>query len=135
MQFIQEELIIDTKDSVQLINITQEIEDIITKHDIVEGLVNISTKHTTTSIIINEDEEGLKRDIISCYEKIVPPDNYHHNRIDNNATSHIKAVLSAPNQTLPITDGKLNLGIWQSIFFVEYDGPRHNRQVTITIIK
>ena len=132
--FLTEEIIISTKKEIELINLTTKINQSITDNNITEGLVNISTKHTTSSIIINEDEEGLKEDIVNFYEKIVPYDNYFHDRIDNNARSHLKSLLSTPNQTLPIINGKLSLGIWQSIFFVELDGPRKNRRVTVTII-
>ena len=84
--------------------------------------------------MINEDEEGLKKDYVKFLEKIVPNDNYLHDRIDNNATSHLKAMLTTPTQTLPIIDGKISLGTWQSIFFVELDGPRSNRTINIMII-
>lgn len=135
MYFIQEKISINTKNDVELVNITNQINIIIKKHQLSDALINISTKHTTSSIIINEDEEGLKKDIINFYEKIVPEDNYLHNRIDNNARSHLKSLLSDSNQTIPIVGGRLSLGTWQSIFFLELDGPRKNRTVTITIIK
>ena len=124
----------NTNQNVEVINITSNVNDIIRKHDITNGIVNISTKHTTSSIMINEDEEGLKKDYVKFLEKIVPNDNYLHDRIDNNATSHLKAMLTTPTQTLPIIDGKISLGTWQSIFFVELDGPRSNRTINIMII-
>ena len=124
----------NTNQNVEVINITSNVNDIIRKHDITNGIVNISTKHTTSSIMINEDEEGLKKDYAKFLEKIVPNDNYLHDRIDNNATSHLKAMLTTPTQTLPIIDGKISLGTWQSIFFVELDGPRSNRTINIMII-
>lgn len=131
---ITDEIIINTNNKVELVNITGKINQIIKEQDINEALVNISTKHTTSAIIINEDEEGLKKDIINFFEKIVPYDNYFHDKIDNNARSHLKSLLSSPNQTLPIIDGRLSLGIWQSIFFIELDGPRRNRKISITIL-
>ncbi len=134
MNFIHETITIDTKSSVELINITSEVQKIIRLKNIENALVNISTKHTTTSIIINEDESGLKKDIINFYEHLVPFDNYFHDRIDNNARSHLKSLLSNSNQTLPVIDGKISLGTWQSIFLVELDGPRKRRRIDITII-
>ncbi|MGN1321129.1 MAG: secondary thiamine-phosphate synthase enzyme YjbQ [Methanosphaera sp.] len=134
MSIIHDMIHINTNQNVEVINITSNVNDIIRKHDITNGLVNISTKHTTSSIMINEDEECLKKDYVKFLEKIVPNDNYLHDRIDNNATSHLKAMLTTPTQTLPIIDGKISLGTWQSIFFVELDGPRSNRTINIMII-
>jgi secondary thiamine-phosphate synthase enzyme len=125
---------IDTTQKYELINITSKIEEIIRNNDVNEGLINISTKHTTSSIIINEDEEGLKDDIINVLKQVIPDNNYLHDRIDNNAKSHLMAMLTTPTQTLPIINGKLSLGTWQSIFFLELDGPRMNRIITISII-
>ncbi len=134
MNFIHETLSIDTNSGVELINITSEVQRIIKSNKIENALVNISTKHTTTGIIINEDEKGLKEDIINLNEHLIPFDDYYHDRIDNNARSHLKSLLSNPNQTLPVINGKISLGTWQSIFFVELDGPRKNRCIDITII-
>ncbi len=134
MEVIHECIDITTKNRIELINITIQIISLIHDHDITNGIVNISTKHTTSAIIINEDEENLKMDIKNYLEKVVPKDNYHHDRIDNNASSHLRALLLSPSETLPIIDGYLNLGTWQSIFFIELDGPRAIRNVNITII-
>lgn len=134
MNFIHETISIDTKNGVELINITQEVQRIIRSNEIENALVNISTKHTTTGIIINEDEKGLKEDIINLYEHLIPFDDYFHDRIDNNARSHLKALLSNSNQTLPVINGQISLGTWQSIFFVELDGPRKSRCIDITVI-
>ncbi len=134
MEVIHECIDITTKNRIELINITIQIISLIHDHDITNGIVNISTEHTTSAIIINEDEENLKMDIKNYLEKVVPKDNYHHDRIDNNASSHLRALLLSPSETLPIIDGYLNLGTWQSIFFIELDGPRAIRNVNITII-
>lgn len=135
MKFIHEEITIDTSENVELINITHIVNEIVQKNNMVEGLVNISTKHTTTSIIINEDEEGLKNDIINLYGDIINLKHYFHDKIDNNARSHLKSILSSSNQTLPVICGELSLGIWQNIFFAEFDGPRKSRKIIITLIK
>ncbi|MBR0471394.1 MAG: YjbQ family protein [Methanosphaera sp.] len=134
MNIIKEEIIINTHKEVELINITSKINEIISEKEVQDGLVNISIKHTTSAIIINEDESGLKKDIIKLYEQIIPFDDYFHDKIDNNARSHLKASLSTSNQTLPIINGKMSLGVWQSIFFVEFDGPRKRRKILITLI-
>ncbi|WP_455644771.1 secondary thiamine-phosphate synthase enzyme YjbQ [Methanosphaera sp.] len=129
-----DEIHISSQENIEIINITNQISKIIQKHGLENGLINISTKHTTSSIMINEDEKGLKKDYINFLEKIVPNDNYYHDRIDNNAKSHLKSMLTTPTQTLPIINGKISLGTWQSIFFVELDGPRQNRIINITLM-
>lgn len=134
MNIIHENMKIDTNNSIEVINITKQVQKIIDNNKIHDGLINISTKHTTSSIMINEDETGLKKDYITFLEKIVPDDNYFHNRIDNNATSHLKAMLTTTNQTIPVINNHVSLGVWQNIFFIELDGPRKNRTINITII-
>ncbi|WP_204355195.1 secondary thiamine-phosphate synthase enzyme YjbQ [Methanosphaera sp. BMS] len=132
---IIESITIDSAEKCELINITSNINEIIGKNNVESGLVNISTRHTTSGIIINEDESGLKEDIVNVLEEIIPYKNYLHDRIDNNARSHLMATITTPTQTLPIVDGRLSLGTWQSIFFLELDGPRLNRKVTISILR
>lgn len=132
---IIESITIDSAKKCELINITSHINDIIRENNVESGLVNISTRHTTSGIIINEDESGLKEDIVNVLEEIIPYKNYLHDRIDNNARSHLMATITTPTQTLPIVNGRLSLGTWQSIFFLELDGPRLNRKVTISILR
>lgn len=132
---INEKITIDTQDSVELVNITDMIDDIISENNIENDLINIQTTHTTSNIIINEDEEGLKYDFINFIKNIIPDGNYRHDMIDNNAKSHLMSmIVGCQSQTLTIVDGKLSLGIWQSIFFLEVDGPRCNRCINVTII-
>jgi secondary thiamine-phosphate synthase enzyme len=117
-----------------LIDITSEVQKEVTKREISEGICIISTRHTTTGIIINENESGLKEDILNLLQKLVPTGvEYMHNSIDNNADAHLRAVLLGTSEALPITQGKLELGTWQSIFFAEMDGPR-SREINITIL-
>ena len=99
------------------------------------GIVNIFSKHSTSAICINENERGLLSDFEKVLKDIVKEnDNYRHDFIDNNAASHIRAFLLGSSETIPIVDGRLNLGTWQSIFFVEMDGPRRNRTIDLTFI-
>lgn len=102
MQIINRKIHIDTTDKTQIINITDEIQKIINNENINEALVNIQTKHTTSSIIINEDETGLKHDFIKFINTIIPDDNYEHDMIDNNAKSHLQSMLLNSNQTIPL---------------------------------
>ena len=123
-----------THNRMEIINITTEVNFILEKSSIKKGLVNIYSKHSTSGIIINEDEPGLLKDFQNTLETLVPSNgNYKHDIIDNNADSHIRSFLIGNSETIPLYNGKLDLGTWQSIFFVELDGPR-TRKVTVTIV-
>jgi len=126
---------IQTKTRIELIDITDRVRALVKESGIKDGICVISTRHTTSSIIVNENERGLRTDILDMLKEIVPENkNYAHNSIDNNADSHLRATLLGMSETIPIEDGHIVLGTWQSIFFVELDGPR-DRSVNVTIIK
>ena len=93
----------------------------------------VYSPHTTTAIIVNENEHGLVGDILRLIDAIVPQDGYAHDRIDNNARSHLQAVILGNSACMPVADGGLALGTWQSVFFVELDGPRR-RRLTVRIL-
>ena len=126
---------IRTSKRVELVDITEEVKSEVQKSGIVNGICVVSTGHTTTAIILNENETGLRHDILDLLEKLIPPSaGYQHDRIDNNADAHLKAVILGPSETIPVMGGELVLGTWQRIFFVELDGPRQ-RTVNIDKIK
>lgn len=126
---------IETSKRIELVDITSEIQEEVKKSEIPEGICLISTRHTTAGIIVNENESGLREDILNLLDKLVPTSaGYRHDRIDNNADSHLRAVLLGASEALPILEGKLELGTWQRIFFAEMDGPR-NRTINITLLR
>jgi secondary thiamine-phosphate synthase enzyme len=126
---------IHTTTRTELIDITDRMRGLVKESGVEDGICVISTRHTTSGIIINENERGLRSDILGMLETLVPENkNYAHNQIDNNADSHLRAVLLGSSATIPIEDGHLVLGTWQSIFFVELDGPR-SRSVNVKIIE
>lgn len=119
---------------VEIIDMTQDINDILTKSKIKDGLINVFAKHSTAGIVINENESGLVKDFQNALESLIPENNnYLHDRIDNNADSHIRSFFIGSSETIPVENGHLSLGTWQSIFFVELDGPR-NRKFVITVM-
>ena len=126
---------IKTSERTELIDITDRVRKEIIESGIKNGICLISTRHTTSCIIINENERGLRNDIMDMLEALVPGEkNYAHDQIDNNADAHLRAVLLGMSEVIPIEDGHPLLGTWQSIFFVELDGPR-NRSINIKIIE
>ncbi len=113
-----------TKKKEEILDITAEVERFIEE----SGTALIYTPHTTASVILNEAESGLLQDILSALERIVPYNaQYRHNDIDNNATAHIKASILGNAVVVPFENGKLQLGTWQRVLFVEFDGPRTRR--------
>jgi len=129
------ELIFATNQKKEFILLTLQIENFVSESKIKEGFCLINSLHATGAIIINENEEGLKEDILNSLTKLFPDDiNYKHNIHDNNASAHIASILLGQNQTLIIRNGRLQRGTWQDIFFLELDGPRQGRKVLLKII-
>ena len=124
---------IRTTSRIQLIDITATINEEIAEAGIKTGMAMVYSPHTTTAIIINENEPGLKEDILKLLNLIVPQGRYAHDRIDNNARSHLQAIVLGNNVCMPIEKKELALGTWQNVFFVELDGPR-NRRLTVRIV-
>lgn len=134
MRIINDSIEIKTIQRFQLLDISSQLDGIIKSSGIKEGILTIFTRHSTSGIIINENEPRLLGDIESTLERLIPESEvYGHNAIDNNADSHLKAVFLGGSQTIPIENNQMDLGTWQSVFFVELDGPR-NRRIKITIL-
>jgi len=127
------EIKISSNKRVEFIDITQEVQKIVDSSGIKEGAVLVFTRHTTTGLMINENEAGLIKDFENMLKKLVPPNEYLHDRIDNNADAHLRSVLLNPSIVLPVLNKRVYLGTWQRIFFVELDGPR-NRKVVVKIL-
>lgn len=123
---------INTNKSFEIIDITSKVNELI---DIEEGIVSIFSRHSTSAIVVNENEQGLLNDFEFMLSNLVMDKySYQHDRIDNNAKSHLKSFLLSSSECLPIKNGRLDLGTWQSVFFIELDGPRSNRTVTLTMV-
>ncbi len=131
-----ERIEIRTRENTELIDITGKVKEVVRSKsgDVDSGICVIFTRHTTTGIIINENETGLKSDILALLNELIPKGKgYLHDRIDNNAHAHLRSVVLGSSVTIPIEKGGLTLGTWQSIFFVECDGPRR-REVYVKVI-
>lgn len=133
MEIIKDSFHKKSNKRMEIIDMTNDINDLLVKHQINEGLINVFAKHSTAGIVINENESRLIEDFQNTLETLIPENNnYGHDIIDNNADSHIRAFLIGSCETIPINNGSLDLGTWQRVFFIELDGPRtRNFQVTI----
>jgi secondary thiamine-phosphate synthase enzyme len=125
---------IETGEGICIYNITPQIQELVEKHGIRQGNVTVISQHTTTALTINEAEERLLEDIKTYLKKLAPPeDRYLHNDLHLrdvpedeaiNAHSHLMAMTMGTTETIPILNGKLALGTWQSVLLLELDGPR-----------
>ncbi|MBI1909734.1 MAG: YjbQ family protein [Deltaproteobacteria bacterium] len=119
-----------TKNKKELINITEEIGHFVKKSEVQEGLCLVSAMHITAGIWVNDEEGGLKKDLMKWLEELAPAGDYlHHQTGEDNADAHLKRTLTHHQVTLPITKGKLDLGPWEQIFYAEFDGQRKKRVV------
>jgi secondary thiamine-phosphate synthase enzyme len=125
---------IQTKKKLELLNLTSAIQEIVDKSKVKDGICFIFLLHSSAGLLINEDEEGLKKDWFLFFENISSKINFFHNLIDNNALAHLISGILGQSRFIFIKDGKLLLGRWQQIFLVEADGPRE-REIAVKIIK
>ena len=132
-----EEIKLKTAQQQELIDITSQVKEIIRKKGIKEGICLVYAAHASAAIVINENyDPNICLDIIDALNKAIPlHNNYRHDKVDNNAAAHIKSAIIGPSETIPISQGKLRLGHWQSIMLAEFDGPRKNRTVIVEAIK
>lgn len=123
---------LNTNKNFEIIDITSKVNELI---DVDQGIVSIFSRHSTSAIVVNENERGLLNDLEFMMDNLVSDKfSYEHDRIDDNARSHLKSFLLSSSECLPIRNNRLDLGTWQSVFFIELDGPRHNRTISLTII-
>jgi secondary thiamine-phosphate synthase enzyme len=133
MQVQFNELKFETGKKIQIIDITRDVEKFVEKSAVANGICIIHASHATAAIILNENEPGLIQDIEKKTKELFVG-NYQHDKIDDNAAAHIASAFLGANKTIPIRDGKLQRGTWQSILFLELDGPRPGRKVLIEVI-
>lgn len=131
MRFHTEYLWFNTKKHREYINITDEIENIVSKSRIKDGMVLVSAMHITAGVFVNDNENGILSDIDEWVERLAPfnPNYKHHLTGETNGDSHLKSLLIGHEVIVPITSGKLDLGTWQQIFYAEFDGQRNKRMI------
>lgn len=115
----------------EYINITRKVEDAVAKSGIKEGMVLVSAMHITAGVWVNDNESGIISDIDEMIDSIAPfgRDYRHHRTGEDNGDAHLKSILVHNQTILPITDGQLDLGPWQQVFYAEFDGRRRKRAI------
>ncbi|BCU69200.1 secondary thiamine-phosphate synthase enzyme YjbQ [Stygiolobus caldivivus] len=123
MKVFSREFQVKTKTRFESIDITDLVQENI--NGVNEGVAYVIVKHTTCAVTINEAEKGLMKDYVEWAKKLVPPDGeFNHNMIDNNGHAHVISSIIGNSRVIPITNGRLDLGTWQRVILLEFDGPR-----------
>ena len=135
MKTYTKELKINTQERIQFVNITSKVQEAINESEIKEGLVLINPMHITASVFINDNESGLISDFKNWLEKLAPKefDYTHHQTGEDNGFAHLWRTIMGRETTVAITNGKMNFGPWEEIFYGEFDGQR-NKRILIKII-
>ncbi len=118
-----------------LYDITKDVTVIISESGIKTGLASVYARGSTTGIMIQENwDQSVQNDMITLLTRLVPQGVWEHDRQDNNGDAHLKSGLVGASENIPVIDGKPGLSTWQNIFFCEFDGPRQQREIVVTVI-
>ena len=131
MKSITEYLWFNTAKHREFINITDKVEGLVQRNSIKEGFVLVSAMHITAGVYVNDAESGLISDIEEWLDKLAPyrPDYRHHATGESNGDAHLKSLLVHHEVIIPITNGSLDLGPWQQVYYAEFDGQRRKRVI------
>ena len=138
MKIHQGRVAVKTSGRVSLENVTARVAGEVETSGVRRGLAVITVPHTTCGLAINEDEQGLKRDMQRLAETLLNPleeteGGFRHDCVDNNAQAHLTSILLGHSLTVPVVDSRLELGTWQSLFLIEMDGPR-SRELSVQVL-
>jgi secondary thiamine-phosphate synthase enzyme len=116
-------------------DITTRVEQVVIDSEIQNGIVSVYAQGATAAIMIQENwDDSVQRDVVTLLNKLIPSGIWEHDAQDNNGDSHLKAGIVGPQENIPIVDGKMGLSTWQNIFLCEFDGPRNQRNIMVTIM-
>jgi len=113
---------VETDAKTTVIDITDRVTEALPAD--ADGVCTVFVSHTTAGVVVNETEQRLLGDLANALETLVPDEGWNHDALDGNADSHVRAMLVGASETVPVENGELQLGRWQSVLFVECDGPR-----------
>ena len=130
----QEVITVSSSSREELIDVTAELKRIVKKHP-ESKLASLFAKGATSAVMIQENwDPNSRTDSLECLKKVAPNGVWLHDRVDGNADAHIKAGIVGPSECIPLNNGELILGTWQNVFFCDFDGPRRNRQLIVTLL-
>ena len=131
MKSLTHYLTFNTRRQREYVNITDEVEDVVARSGVAEGMVLVSAMHITAGVFVNDAEDGILADIDEWLEGLAPfrADYRHHRTGETNGDAHLKNILVHHQVICPITQGRLDLGPWQQVFYAEFDGRRPKRVI------
>jgi secondary thiamine-phosphate synthase enzyme len=132
---MRESITISTDKREQLVDITSQVVAVVSRSGIRNGLVSAYVQGATAAIMVQENwDESVQTDVVHLLQQLIPRGVWLHDQQDGNGDSHLKSGLVGPSETIPLIDGELGLSRWQNIFLCEFDGPRSERSVVVTVI-
>lgn len=121
---------VETEARTEVRDVTDRVADVLPAD--ADGVCTVFVRHTTAGVVVNEAESRLLHDVERAMDDLIPDEGWDHDEIDDNADSHLRSMLLGESVTVPVEDGELALGTWQSVLFVEFDGPRR-RDVEVVV--
>ena len=132
---MRESITISTHEREQLVDITSQVVAVVSRSGIRNGLVSAYVQGATAAIMVQENwDESVQTDVVHLLQQLIPRGVWLHDQQDGNGDSHLKSGLVGPSETIPLIDGELGLSRWQNIFLCEFDGPRSERTVVVTVV-
>ena len=133
---MRETIRVQTGSREELVDITNQVNDVLSSSGIDNGLVTLYVQGATAAMMIQENwDDSVQTDVVNLLRKLIPRGVWLHDQQDGNGDAHLKAGLVGPSETIPVIDGKLGLSQWQNVFLCEFDGPRTERRLVCTIIR
>jgi len=118
----------------QLVDVTDELRRVAKEHPDA-ALMALYSRGATSAVMVQENwDPNIRTDILTCLRDLAPQGKWLHDRVDNNADAHIKAGIVGPSETIPLDNGEMLLSTWQNVFFCDFDGPRSNRELVVTLL-
>lgn len=132
---MREAITISTDKREQLIDITTQVNAVVQRSGVNNGLVSVYAQGATAAVMVQENwDESVQTDVVHLLQKLIPKGVWLHDQQDGNGDSHLKSGLVGPSETIPLINGELGLSRWQNIFLCEFDGPRQERAVVVTVL-
>lgn len=126
---------ISTKQREVLVDITEQVKAVVRESRINNGLVSVYAQGATAAIMIQENwDDSVQTDVVHLLQQLIPKGVWLHDKQDGNGDAHLKSGLVGPSEMIPVIDGEPGLSTWQNIFFCEFDGPRDQRRIVVSVI-
>jgi secondary thiamine-phosphate synthase enzyme len=132
---MREVLTLSTRQREELVDITTAVAEVARRSEVTDGLVCVYAQGATAAIMVQENwDRSVQTDVVTLLRQLIPRGVWLHDAQDGNGDAHLKAGLVGPSETIPLIDGQLGLSTWQNVFFCEFDGPRRERRVVVTVV-